>query len=104
MNLDEFIEQQKAEHPGFAEEWDRLEPEYSARRAFIDARAAAGATQDELAALLGVSQPAVARMESGRHDPKLSTLIAVAEATGAIFVISGDGVATLSKEREAART
>lgn len=37
-------------------------------------------TQQGLADLLGVSQPAVAAMESGRWVPKLDTIAEVAEA------------------------
>ena len=47
--------------------YDTLEPEFSIAEALIQARVEAGLTQTEVAARLGVTQPAVARMESGRN-------------------------------------
>jgi repressor LexA len=45
-------------------------------------RAASGLSQAGVARLMGTSQPAVARLESGRHDAQLSTLSRYAEALG----------------------
>lgn len=45
-------------------------------------RARAGLSQAALARLVGTSQPAVARLESGRHDVQLSSVIKVARALG----------------------
>ena len=43
------------------------------------AREQAGFTQEELAALIGISRTAIARYESGDIEPKLKNLIAIAE-------------------------
>jgi len=53
--------------PEFKSAYDALEQEFSIAQALIDARSAAGMTQAEVAKKLGVSQPVVARMESGRN-------------------------------------
>lgn len=53
--------------PGFREEYDALEQEFSIAKALIEARSAAGMTQVDVAQRMGVSQPVVARMESGRN-------------------------------------
>jgi repressor LexA len=45
-------------------------------------RGRAGLSQAALAKLVGTSQPAVARLESGRHDVQLSSVIKVAKALG----------------------
>ena len=45
-------------------------------------RESAGMTQAELARRLGVSQPNVARWESGRVDLRIHTLQRIAEALG----------------------
>ncbi len=45
-------------------------------------RLAAGLTQSELADAAGVSRDAVGAAESGRHDPHVSTLRALAAALG----------------------
>ena len=48
----------------------------------INARAAKGWTQTELARAIGVQQPAIAKLESGDRDPRLSTMVAVCQALG----------------------
>ena len=60
--------------------YDALESEFSIAEALIRARVEAGLTQAEVAARLGVTQPAVARMESGRNI----SLKSVARYAGAI--------------------
>lgn len=45
-------------------------------------RTDAGLTQHELAKRIGTSQPAIARWEAGRAEPRLSTLRAVSTACG----------------------
>lgn len=47
------------------------------------ARAAAGLSQRDLAALAGTSQPAIARYESGRGEPRADTLERLLAACGA---------------------
>ena len=53
--------------PEFRTEYDALEQEFSIAKALIEARSAAGMTQVDVAQRMGVSQPVVARMESGRN-------------------------------------
>lgn len=50
--------------------------------ALREAREAADLTQTALAARIGTTQPAVARLEAGIVDPKLSTLQRLAEVLG----------------------
>lgn len=45
-------------------------------------RLEAGLTQEELAKLMRTSQSTIARMESGRFKPRLTTLEMLAEITG----------------------
>lgn len=56
------------------------------RRALIDglaaARRASGTSQTEIAARMGTSQSAVARLESGELDARMSTLERYAAAVG----------------------
>jgi transcriptional regulator with XRE-family HTH domain len=51
-------------------------------RIIRDARRRAGLSQAELAGRAGTTQSAVARLESGRVDPRLSTLDALLHAAG----------------------
>ena len=67
--------------PGLQEMADR-------RRGLIEelagARRASGVSQTEIAARMGTSQSAVARLESGELDARLSTVERYAAAVGAI--------------------
>lgn len=51
-------------------------------RALRQARRRAGLTQRELAARTGVPQSTIARIESGRADPRVSTLDTLLRACG----------------------
>lgn len=70
------------EDPEVKQEYDRLEDEFNLASLLIEARSKAGLSQIELAKRMGVSQPDVARLESGRHNPSLKTLQKFAAATG----------------------
>lgn len=45
-------------------------------------RELSGLSQSRLAARAGTSQPAIARLESGRHVPSVNTLLTIASACG----------------------
>ena len=68
--------------PEFMREYDALEEEFALANALIGARAQANLSQEELAARMGTSQSAIARLESGRTMPSTRTLRKLAEATG----------------------
>jgi ribosome-binding protein aMBF1 (putative translation factor) len=68
--------------PAFRAEYEGLEGEYAVIRALIDARTRAGFTQEELAARMGTTQSAVARMEGGGVNPSIGALRRYALATG----------------------
>jgi ribosome-binding protein aMBF1 (putative translation factor) len=72
----------------FKAAYDALEEEYALAGALIDARAKAGLSQRELARRMKTTQPAIARMESGRQLPSAATLLRLAEATGTKLRIS----------------
>jgi len=65
-------------------EYDRLDKEFTFLDEFLNARAATGMSQAEIAERMGTTQSAVARLESGRgkHSPSLSTLRKYARALG----------------------
>jgi transcriptional regulator with XRE-family HTH domain len=64
--------------PGF----DELSDRRALSEALVDCRRAAGLSQTEVAARMGTSQSAVARVESGLGDLRLSTLSRYAAALG----------------------
>ena len=63
----EYHEQQMRDNPEYKAAYDALEQEFAIANALIQARSEAGMTQKDVAEKLGVSQPAVARMESGKN-------------------------------------
>jgi transcriptional regulator with XRE-family HTH domain len=70
------------QEPAYREAYERLGPEFDLARALIEARAAAGLTQAELAERMGTTQSVIARLESGRVQPTTATLQRLARATG----------------------
>jgi len=79
-NLFDCHEEKMRDDSAYRSAYDALEPEFSIADTLIRARVEAGLTQAEVAARLGVTQPAVARMESGRNI----SLKSVARYAGAI--------------------
>lgn len=72
--------------PGFRTAWESIQDEFAALDALLEARRKAGLTQEQVAARMGVSQPALARVEaslgSRKHSPSLATLRKYAAAVG----------------------
>ena len=68
--------------PGYQAAYDNLEAEFSIISALIRARLEAGLTQEQVAARMSSTQPAVARLESGGRMPSTRTLKRFADATG----------------------
>jgi transcriptional regulator with XRE-family HTH domain len=99
MKHRDYVAAREARDPAFKAAREALRPEYERQRALIQARIAAGLTQQELAERLGTSQSVVARLESGKHPPRLDTLIAVATALGAQFSIAPGHGLTFVPER-----
>ena len=73
--------------PAFMAEYDALEDEFVLAGALIRARASCDMSQQEIAAAMGTSQPAVARLEGGKSNPSIATLRRYAAAVGAKLVI-----------------
>ncbi len=95
-----------AKDPELQTAYEVLGPEYEFRRAIIVARLAAGLTQAELAARMGTTQSAVARMESGTFDPRVGTLRKLALALGVQIQILPDAlkVVPIAGKRRQVRT
>jgi transcriptional regulator with XRE-family HTH domain len=64
-----------------------LEPYEQIARRLVAFRIENGLSQTELARRCGVSQPAIARLERGEHEPRLATLRRVAHALDADLVL-----------------
>jgi DNA-binding XRE family transcriptional regulator len=79
-----------ADDPEAAAAYERLQPRYEFIGAVIEARHKRGWTQKDLASRIGTTQSAVARLERGDQDPRLSTMIAVCHALNLPFTIGKD--------------
>ena len=85
--------------PGFKEGYEALEEEFSVASLLIEARTRSHLTQAELAERMGTSQSTIARLESGKAKPTLSTLRKLAKATGTQLKITLEPKARSKKER-----
>lgn len=68
--------------PELKAEYDALQDEFTLAAALIEARSLAAMTQEQVAAAMGTTQAAIARLESGRSLPSTRTLKRFADATG----------------------
>lgn len=69
------------ENPEVRREYEALAPEFEISAELLRARLRAGLSQAELAARMGTSQSAIARLESGQTLPSTKTLLRYAKAT-----------------------
>jgi transcriptional regulator with XRE-family HTH domain len=68
--------------PKYRQAYEALEDEFALASVVIEARNNAGLTQQQLARKMRTTQPAIARLESGRGRPSMRTLARLADATG----------------------
>lgn len=68
--------------PEYRRAHQELAAEFELARAVIQARAAAGLAQTELAQRMNTTQSAIARLEGGRTRPSTQTAERLAQATG----------------------
>lgn len=73
---------------GYKAAYEDLAEEYALASAMIEARSAAGLTQQQLAERMQTTQTAIARLESGKVKPSTRTLEKFAAATGTRLRIS----------------
>jgi len=80
IDFDKYLEAQ-LKNPEFRKAYDELEDEYQLATQIIQFRIDRNLTQAQLARLVGTSQPAIARLESGNHrNLTLAFLFRVAKA------------------------
>ncbi len=66
----------------FKTEYEKLKPRYDIISQIIEARAAEGMTQEELALRVGTQKSNISRLESGTYNPSLDFLAKVARSLG----------------------
>ena len=84
----EQILEEELRDPEFRAEWERLAPARAVAISLIGYRADHDLTQTALGRLLGMSQPAIARLEAGDHLPTLPTLLKLSEVLGLEILVS----------------
>ncbi len=84
---DEILTTEIDRDPDFRAEWQRLALAREVAAELVRHRSENDLSQRALADRLGVSQPRVAKLESGEHNPDLDTLVNISRATGLEFVI-----------------
>lgn len=87
MTYGELVADEQAGDDEFRREWQRLAPARQFAAMLIEYRADHALSQRGLAKVLGVSQPRVARMESGERNPDVDTIIATVEKLGTEFLL-----------------
>lgn len=73
--------------PEFRRAYERARRAYELGCRVRELRLAAGLSQRELASQAGTSQPAIARLEAGGGEPRLSTLDRISDVLGARLVV-----------------
>lgn len=82
--LGDVIEEHRQD-PQFRKEWDRTAFARAVAIRVVAYRTKTGISQRALARATGLTQPAIARLESGEHEPSLATLAKLTNATGLSF-------------------
>ncbi|MEH1016142.1 helix-turn-helix domain-containing protein [Micromonospora sp. CPCC 206060] len=88
--LDQVIAENRQD-PQFQVEWDRTAFARAVAIRVIAYRTRTGLTQRDLAKTTGLTQPAIARLERGDHEPSLGTLAKLTKATGLSFELKVAG-------------
>ena len=73
--------------PEYRVEWERTHLAHEVAMRVISYRVKRQLTQTELARMLGMRQPHVARLEAGEHEPSLAMLSRLARVLGLEFHI-----------------
>lgn len=76
----EVLAEHLADDPALRKEWERTALARAVAVQLIAYRAENKLSQAALAERLGMTQPAVARLESGEHNPSFPTLLRLSEA------------------------
>lgn len=83
----EQVLEEELRNPVFRREWERLAPARAIAHRLIAYRAEHSLTQTALARQLGISQPAVSRLEVAEHLPSLDTFVRLSERLGIGIVV-----------------
>lgn len=83
----DYLREALAADADLRKEYENLEIEYQLKQALLDLRKGKHMTQKELAALTGIHQADISKMENGNANPSLKTLRKLAKGLGATLKI-----------------
>lgn len=86
-SFDEVLAEERRADPEFWAEWQRFAPARRFAVALLRYRDEHEMSQRALAERLGVSQPRVAKLESGEHNPDVDTIINAVRCLGIEFCL-----------------
>lgn len=78
INLQDMLVE-KRKNPEFDKEYQKIRQEYKLIDRIVDERKKKNLTQKELAAITGISQQSISRIERERHIPQMNTFIKLLE-------------------------
>ena len=87
LKTSEEVLEEHLRDPDFRREWNRTALAHAVALKMLTYRTEQGLSQRALAQKLGMTQPQVARMELGEHNPTIDTLARLAQALDVEFVI-----------------
>lgn len=87
-NVKTFFEELRRNDPELQSEYERQAPRFRALTALIALRQELRVSQSELARRMGVTQPVIAKLESGQDNVKIDTLARAAAALGRELEVS----------------
>lgn len=86
-SFDELVAGEETSDPSFRAEWQRLAPAREFAATLLRYRVEHELSQRAMAKELGVSQPRIAKLESGEHNPELDTIINAVRQLGIEFSV-----------------
>jgi transcriptional regulator with XRE-family HTH domain len=87
MKLSEQMLAEEVRDPEFQREWDRTAVARAVALKVLTYRTEHGLSQRALAKKLGMTQPQLARLEAGEHNPTIDTLARLAQTLDLEFAI-----------------
>jgi DNA-binding XRE family transcriptional regulator len=88
MRSNQSVLATELENPEFRARWEATALARLVANCLVSFRAEHGLSQTALAERLGMKQPAVARLETGEHNPSLETLARISKALDVEFAIA----------------
>ena len=87
VKFDDFLQQELANNEELKQEYEALEIEYQLKQALIEIRKGQKMTQKELAALTGIHQSDISKIENGTANPTVKVLQRLAKGLNQKLVI-----------------